>query len=345
MTTATMESSIFNSTNSTCLQPLLWTQAATNSRSARLYVCIIALFTHSIFWLQLVFCSSVRQKSMQWIYAYLITDILVLFRFFFTYIAHTASAQCEPSQSWVLFVCYFEATVDNYLNILEVYILLALNICRYIQIAYKKNVYRVHKKLLILAHVGIYSCSLISLLIQFVFGWTQLDVYVKDACEVTYTNIYVQIFNILTAFALPIGLNILVIYASVRHVRLTSTLQRAAHHVSAREKYHRSLVIQFIVFYTIWVTLWSPNIIVFQVSVGGANLTSFVRLLNFIEIALDPMIIAALDVRFWQAWKKCWVYLKQTIFYNRPMQGRIQPTSTNVNVFSLKTPQLRTTAF
>ena len=282
---------------------------------------------------------------MQWIYAYLITDILLLVRFFFTYIVHTTSVECEPSATWSLFVCYFDAAVDNYLNILEVYILLALNICRYIQIAYNKNVYRLHTKLLIATHLAIYLSTLISSVIQFIFGWTQLDMSTKNSCEVTYTNIYVQVFNILTAFVLPIGLNILVIYASVRHVRLTSTLQRAAHHVSAREKYHRSLVIQFMVFYTIWVTLWSPNVIVFQVSVGGANLTSIVRLLNFIEIALDPMIIAALDVRFWQAWQKFWVYLKHTILCNRIIQGRIQPTSTNLNVFSMKTPQLRTTAF
>ena len=345
MNTSTIESLVSNSTNSTCPNSLLWTPADTDSRSARLYVCIIASFTHSIFWLQLVFCSSVRQKSMQWIYAYLITDILLLFRFFSTYIVHTIFAQCEPSDTWALFVCYYDATVDNYLNILEVYILLALNIGRYIQIVHNKNVYRLHTKLLIATHLAIYLCSLISLVVQFIFGWTQLDMSTKNSCQVIYTNIYVQIFNFLTAFALPIALNILVIYASVRHVRLTSTLQRAAHHVSAREKYHRSLVIQFIVFYTIWVTLWSPNIIVFQVSVDRANLTSYVRLLNFIQIVLDPMIIAALDVRFWQAWKKAWVYLKREILHNRNIQGRIQPTSTNLNAFSLKTPQLRTTAF
>jgi hypothetical protein len=345
MDTATIESSIFNSTNITCSRPLLWTQATIDDQKARLYVCIIATFTHSIFWLQLVFCSSVRQKSMQWIYAYLITDILLIFRFFFTYIVHTTSTECEPSQAWTLFFCYFGATADNYLNILEVYILLALNVCRYAQIAYNRNVYQVHKKLLILAHVGIYLGSLISLLIQFLSGWCQLDVSLGHTCKVTYTNIYIKIFNIITAFALPIGLNIIMIYASVRHVRLTSTLQRAQHHVSAREKYNRSLVIQFLVFYIIWVSLWSPNVIVYQVSIGG-NVTAIVRLLNFIEIALDPIIIAALDVRFWQAWQTSWVYLKhRLLLYNLPIRGRIQPTPPNLNVVSLEPPPLRTTAF
>ena len=341
MNTSTIESLVSNSTSNTCPNSILWPQAVIEDRNARLSVCIVAVFIHALFWLQLVFCSSVRQKSMQWIYAYLITDILLLFRFFFTYIVHTTSTECEPSDTWALFVCYVDAKVDNYLNILEVYILLALNICRYIQIAYNKSVYRLHTKLLIATHLAIYSCSLISSVIQFIFGWTQLDMSTKSSCQVAYTNIYIQVFNILTTFALPIGLNILVIYASVRHVRLTSTLQRAAHHVSAREKYHRSLVIQFMAFYIIWVTLWSPNVIVFQLSIDRSNIQNYVRLLSFIQIAVDPIIIAALDVRFLQAWQKFGMYLKHRILYNRPIQGRIQPTSTNVNVFSLKTPQLR----
>ncbi|CAF3923527.1 unnamed protein product [Adineta steineri] len=338
-----MESSIFNSTNITCPTPLFWTQEALDSRKARLIVCIIASFIHSIFWLQLAFCSSVRQTSMQWIYAYLITDMVLLFRFFLIYIVYSTSNICEPSRPWVLFIYYFDGTVDNYFNLLEVYILLALNICRYIQIVYNKNVYRAHAKLLILAHLCIYIFPLISLVIQFVCGWSQLVVNFRDSSQVTYTNIYIQVFNVITAFVLPISLNITVIYLSMRHVRLTSTLQQGQHHVSAREKYNRSLVIQFLVFYTIWLSLWSPNIIVYQISIDG-NVTSIVRLLNFIGITLDPIIIAALDVRFWQEWRKVFMYLKNNKIFNQPNGGRIRPATTNVHVISAKTPRLQTTA-
>ena len=155
----------------TCPTPLLWNQANRDSRNARLYICIVALIIHSVFWLQLAFCSSVRQNSMQWIYAYLTTDILLLFRFFFVYVVRTAFTACEPSQSWILFICYFEATVDNYLNMLEVYILLALNICRYVQIVHNRNVYRIHTKQLVLTHVDIYVLSLLFLIVPFLFGW------------------------------------------------------------------------------------------------------------------------------------------------------------------------------
>jgi hypothetical protein len=191
-------------------------------------------------------------------------------------------------------------------------------------------------------HLAMYLSTLVSIVIQLLTSWTKVDMSNITACVVTYTNIYIQIFNIITAFALPIGLNIIMIYASVRHVRLASTLQRTQHHVSAREKYNRSLVIQFLAFYIIWVALWSPNVIVYQVGIGG-NITSIVRLLNFIEIALDPFIIAALDIRFYRAWQACWVYVKRGLLYKAGVQGRIQPVSTRPQVFSLKTTQQRTT--
>ncbi|UJR21503.1 hypothetical protein I4U23_024588 [Adineta vaga] len=339
----TQSSLIFNDTNITCPMPLLWPKEMVDSRRPRLIVFMIAIFTHTVFWLQLAFCPSVRQKSMQWIYAYLVTDIFLLARFIITYIVRTTTTECEPSPAWVIFICYFDAIFDNYFNVLEVYILLALNICRYVQIAYNRNVYEVHKSCLVFAHLGIYSFTLISLVIQFVLGWCQIYVIFRDSCQVIYTNLYIQIFNIATAFAIPIFLNVIVIYMSARHIRLASTLQKATH-VSAREKYNRSLVIQFLVFYTIWVALWAPNVILYQIS-GGGNLTSIFRLLNFIEIALDPIILAALDVRFCQAWQKWWKYAKVYIFQHGPNPGKVQPTTTRFNTLSIKTPQLRTTVF
>jgi hypothetical protein len=326
MDNVTTELSVLNNTNITCSTPLLWNQDAVNSRQSRLYICIIASIMHGMFWLQILFCSSVRQKSMQWIYAYLITDILLLFRFFFVYIVRTTSTECEPSRSWVLFMCYFEATVDNYFNILEVYILLALNICRYAQIAYNRNVYQVYKNILILTHLGIYFIALLVSFVPFVFGWTVLEEYIRDRCEISYTNVYIEVFNIIIGFALPVALNILVIYASVRHIRLRSTLRQTQHHVSAREKYHRSLVIQFLFFYIIWLGLWSPNIIVYQLTSGSSVITTTARLVNFIEIALDPIIIGALDVRFYHAWKKIWLHLKNKYLKClQPQERQIRP--------------------
>ncbi len=330
-----MESFNSNNINTSCPLSLSWTQSSINNEQPRLIVCIVASIIHSIFWLQLVFCPSIRQKSMQWIYAYLITDILLLFRFFLIYIVYTTSTACEPNKAWFLFMCYFEIIGDNYPNILEVYILLALNICRYAQIAYNRNVYATNRRLLIISHFLIYFAPLLSLFVQFITGWAQIEPFTNDVCDVLYTNAYIQIFNIIAAFALPILLNILVIYASVRHVRLTSALRRAQHHVSAREKYNRSLVIQFLAFYTIWITFWAPNVIVDQLTNGENDITIVVVLLNFIGIALNPIIIGALDVRFWKAWRKVWLDVKHKYF--RSTARQVTPIITAVTI-----PRMRT---
>ncbi|CAF3159207.1 unnamed protein product [Rotaria sp. Silwood2] len=323
--------SLFNNTNITCSKPLLWSQAVINNKKSQLYACIIASVIHLAFWLQIFFCSSLRQRSLLWIYSYLLTDIFLLVRFLFSYIVHTISAECNPSRAWVLFTCYFEAILDNYFNITGVYILLALNICRYVQIAYNRNVYQVHMKILILTQLGIYLVPLVGFIVEFLFGWTKIEELIEDNCDVFYTNIYIQVFNTIFGYALPMLLNVLVIFASVRRVHLTSTLQPAQHYVSAREKYHRSLVIQFLCFYLIWGTLWSPYVIMSQISFSNEYAMYTVLLLSFIQIAFDPIIIAALDVRFWHEWRKIWVHIYNTIFFNRANRRRIQPLTVNPN--------------
>ncbi|CAF5137016.1 unnamed protein product, partial [Rotaria sp. Silwood1] len=140
-----------------------------------------------------------------------------------------------------------------------------------------------------------------------------------------------QIFNAIFACALPMSLNMLLIYASVHHVHLTSVLQSTQHHVSAREKYHRSLVIQFFCFYFIWGVLWLPYVIIFQVSFRQQNVMNVVMLLSLVETACDPIIVAALDVRFWHQWRKIGVHLKNTIFVNRRHRRQIHPLIVNLN--------------
>jgi hypothetical protein len=88
---------VLNNTNITCQSPLLWDQSVIDSERPILYICIVATIFHSVFWLQLAFCPTVRQKTMQWLYAYLATDILLLIRFFFLFIVHTTSTACVHS--------------------------------------------------------------------------------------------------------------------------------------------------------------------------------------------------------------------------------------------------------
>ncbi|CAF3549525.1 unnamed protein product [Adineta steineri] len=348
-----------NYTNDTCHKRFLWSPSTMESQRRALYICIVASIIHSIFWLQVTFCSSVRQKSMQWLYAYLITDILLLIRFFFLFIVHTTSTKCVLNKSWYIFICYFEALLDNYLNTIEVYILLALNICRYIQIVHNQNVYTNYIRILICTHLTIYIIPIFSYIIQLCVNWTQVREYVGSSCDTQFTNIYAQVINIIFGFSLPILLNVFVVCCNMNHIHSTSQLSQTQHHDTAREKYQRALVIQFLAFYIIWLLLWSPNIIVYQFTSGASNITEIASLLNYIEIALDPFIIAALDVRFQKSWRKLGRYFINRIFGKGPNGRKIMPTSTNpirstghgqfpsaVNISrSLGYPQNQTTTF
>lgn len=324
---------------------IIWSQEAVDSRKIRMIVCIFAVFMNSIFWIQLIFCSSLRQKSMQWIYAYIITDDLLLLRFFFLYIVHTQLTDCSQNGIWFWVISYIETTLDNYLNVLQVYILFALNVCRYIQIVRNINVYTVHKKLLFLSHLAIYLLPLIVVVVPIVAGWTLIKIVPRDACFIYYKNVGIEIFNIIFTFALPIFSNIMIIYACARHIHLTSTLKRTKNFNSVRDKYHRTLVIQFLIFYTIWVLLWSPNIIIVQVSMEQRAVADAARLLNFIEIALDPIIIGALDIRFWNEWKKIAIRIKHVILFNRFRNARIAPLAMNANTNPIENPRKNTNKY
>ncbi len=119
---------------------MIWSEQVFDIMILLLSICIIAAIIHFLFWINLIAYPTVRQRSMQWLYAYLTTDILLLIRFFLLYVYHWSSL-CIPN-IFHLIICYYEAIFDNYLNLLQSYILLALNICRYLQVARNYNVYR-----------------------------------------------------------------------------------------------------------------------------------------------------------------------------------------------------------
>ncbi|CAF3892077.1 unnamed protein product, partial [Rotaria sordida] len=131
--------------------------------------------------------------------------------------------------------------------------------------------------------------------------------------------------------------------SSIRHVRIKAALQKSQHYVSAREKLNRSLVIQFICFYTVWGGLWSPNIIVYQASINEKNLIYIVGLLNYIDVAIDPIIVATLDFRLWHAWRKHIIRVKRIVLFQQISHGQVQPLIANVNTISVKTQRQKTT--
>src|SRR5256885_14376453 len=106
-----------------------WSSDILDSLEPTLIVSIIAIIIHSLFWIQFVICSSLRQRNMMWLYVYLITDFLLIARFFILYSIRRTSICLFTTSRDVL--CYFEASSKYYINIVQSYLLLAFNICRY----------------------------------------------------------------------------------------------------------------------------------------------------------------------------------------------------------------------
>ncbi|CAF3402817.1 unnamed protein product [Rotaria sp. Silwood1] len=94
---------------------ILWSEQAAKIMKPLFYICIIATIVHVLFWIQLVVFPTVPRWSMQWLYAYLTTDLLLLVRFFLLYIYRWWPI-CVPRLFHTI-ICYGEAIFDNYLNL------------------------------------------------------------------------------------------------------------------------------------------------------------------------------------------------------------------------------------
>ena len=62
--------------------PLVWSPTTSDALGPTVSVCAIALFIHTIFWIQVLIVSTLRERTMMWLYAYLSTDYFLLIRFF-----------------------------------------------------------------------------------------------------------------------------------------------------------------------------------------------------------------------------------------------------------------------
>ena len=286
--------------NDTDCEIIRWSQQAAKIVEPIFYMCIIAAINHLLFWIQFIAYPSVRQRSMQWLYAYLGSDLLLLIRFFVFYIYRWSSI-CVP-HSLRLIICYCEAIFDNYLNLLQSYILLALNVCRYIQIVYNHNVYSSNGYAIIIAHLLIYTLPLLGHLVTIMFGWSKLESPPGDTCDLIPKPIVVRLLFLLFSYFIPVILTLVFLWMCLNHIRNTEGI-RTKEIVDARLKHHRQLVIQSVVFYSLWLIFWSPHLLVFPFCYKHSTVGMIAQILNYISILIDPMVIAALDVRFLQAWK------------------------------------------
>lgn len=328
-----------NEKNFSCFYALQWSTEAKTRRLPGFYICLFALCFHALFWLEIVFFSNLRQRSLQWIYAYLITDFLIILRVLFLYTVRTTSPECFPSQAWFWFVCHIDVFSDFHLNVVQVYIFLALNFSRYIQIRHNKNVYVDYPKSIVFVHWIIYTAPIFSFIMQNRLLLTEIFVIPHDSCDIRYKTVVIRAVNLFLSFVLPILLNLIIIVLSARHIRSATrhtTTQQGNQQFLARQRYNRSIFIQFLVFYLVWLCLWSPNLIIYQTFYNNPALTQIGRLLNFIEVSLDPLIIVALDTRLLQVWRKIFDYFKRKCRHDRVFPERDAPNAFDHHIATIQ---------
>lgn len=308
--------------NTSTLSPCVvinWSADTSDARGATLIICSIAIVFHIVFWIQIFLYRSVRQRGMIWLYIYLLTDFFLLFRFFLFYSQRIRNT-CVPRTART-YLCYFEAISKIYTNVIQSYILLGLNICRYVQIVYNRNVYIKDIRLIIIANIIIYLFPMINIVFQFLVNWTQLWRKVGGLCDIKYLSIYVQIYNLIIVYFIPVSLNVLFLILCIRYIMSGGNIQNQQIR-NNRRKFHRMILNQSIMFYTIWIILWSPFVLSYQFintnSVGGIITST----LNYIQVAIDPAILTVIDKRFLKAWKN--TFKK----FLRKRQRQIQPNIT-----------------
>ncbi len=197
-----------------------------------------------------------------------------------------------------------------YFNLLEPYFLVLLNICRYWQIVQNKNVYRIYRRKVILISIIVSVVILLNLIIQDIFGWCILTEEVGASCSLSYTNNIVRIWNLTVVLTLPILISFYMLTRALYFLKKSHAQQ-----TMVRRNHHRRLIIHSLIFYSIWLSLWSPLMIVNFLDIDNINesIAFAVLVANTLETLIDPVISIFLDKRFAQAWKKTGVWIERKL--------------------------------
>jgi hypothetical protein len=172
----------------------------------------------------------------------------------------------------------------------------------------------------ILIYIIVPVLILLNLIIQDIFGWCILTEQAGASCSLSYKNNIVRIWNLTIVLTLPI-LTSFYMLARALHFLKNSHAQPAMVH----RNHHHRLIIHSLIFYSIWLILWLPLMIVTYLDLDNINesLAFAVLVANTLEILTDPVIAIFLDKRFAQAWKKTGMWIKQKI--ESLMDVRVHP--------------------
>ncbi|CAF3245313.1 unnamed protein product [Rotaria socialis] len=280
-----------------------WTPSALSGLEPVIVMCIIATIMHGFLWIQVLSFSSLRKQNLIWLYAYLFSNTLLLVRFYILYGMRRGEVCLFSTLENI--ICYFEASSKGYINTIQNYFLLAFSISRYLRIVFNRNTYKGKIHLIILLHFLICTIVGLKIVVQFRVGWTQIWRAPGRSCDMLFESAIIQILNLFLMYIIPVALNIIVLALAIIHVSSTQGI-RSEQIIHIRQRRQRKLILQTIAFYSVWLILWSPDILTFQFTDGTSGMAIYISLLCYIEIALDPLIIAIIDLRFLQVWRKIW---------------------------------------
>ena len=163
---------------------------------------------------------------------------------------------------------------------------------------------------MVLMHCLIYFFPLLGHILTIHFHWMTLENAPVFGCDLATSSMIVRLVFLLFSYFLPVILALVFLALCLNFIRNTDGIQTPAI-VDARQRYHRQLVIQSSVFYSLWILLWSPHLLLFPFEYKNSPMGTVAQILNYISITLDPIVIAALDVRFLQAWKSTGEHLRE----------------------------------
>ncbi|CAF1665440.1 unnamed protein product [Adineta ricciae] len=188
-----------------------------------------------------------------------------------------------------------------YFNTLESFYLTALNVCRYWQIVRNQNIYNRHPHFILSICAIIPLFILINMIVQDQMSWCNVVENVGESCSVTYSSIPIRIWNVALMFALPIIISLIASIRCVLHIKQTHSQQ-----VLSRRNHHRQLIYRFGIFYTVWIILWGPFVLLTYLDIKTISdqIDFFTSIGSTLEVAIDGILVSALDKHFEMAWKK-----------------------------------------
>jgi hypothetical protein len=276
---------------------------------------IIAAILHINLWIQLFINKTKFDLSFIFSLGYVATDLFIILFYFIQYSIRI--------RSWIpitRLTCYFEAYAMFYFNLVEAYCLTLLNVCRYWQIVRNENAYKFHRRKVILISIIIPVWVLLNLIIQDIFGWCVVIEKAGASCNLLYTNSLVKIWNLTIVLILPILISFYMV------IRALYSLQSVhAQQAMVRRNHHHQLIIHSLIFYSIWLILWLPAMVMILINVDDMNeFIMFAALIaNTFETLLDSVITIFLDKRFSQAWKK--FYQRFESLFDDRMNATVNP--------------------